>query len=598
MSKNNAEQFAEMLATHEGARRALGRLAESFKGDKADDRAVYREILSPVAERYGLELSFDEALGLGAGAHQLSDDELDAVAGGAGATIYQRLIAGVLTGVMVVGAVPAAAFAEEAQGSPDAGGEAIVQVDDQTTDAQAADQATDDAHAGDQATDDAQDDAEQAGEGAEDADGEDLLMDSDFTPVSFAATSSSSQGWAPADAQKMAKDTTTVTKTLSDVGKLFVGLGGGSANPSLVFSGADGLMGDLLNIMGLGGSTGPTLADVMDELKDIEGKLDRMDQKLTNTERDVDVLNARTLIRNANDLSSYCDSVEYMFSDESLARLGVGPCPENASDEERNAWIAEAVAAVKKADDEDTAGFIGYRYDMEQIRKLFTSVANAAKEPDTTNPIGAWDDYWETYYNWETEAWAPKQALRTQTATQISRAYTQLSVYLGIYNDDSADPAISQLAEDSLNHINSMSAGARPDQAYAKIAAGDPAFSHAVYSYTLQRYATSSMAPCYQCNYNSTGAAVQDSAINEYKGRLHGMSILDDLKLAGLVDPNYTPDSNTRGIAFQGEKSGGNWWVRTLNWDGSYNSVKSCNGSNPSGAIRGCGFLDLEFLPH
>ncbi|MDO4537846.1 MAG: hypothetical protein Q4B54_06750 [Coriobacteriales bacterium] len=582
MTKNNAEHFMEMLRTNEAARRALGRLAEGFAGDKADDRAVYEQILSPVAKQYGVDLSYEEAQNLEAGAHQLSDEELDAVAGGTGMTMYQHLIAGVLTGVMVVGAVPAAALAEEAQGGADAGGEAVVQVDDSSAEEGQADENTD-------------------------ADGEDLLADGGFQLVSFAETSSSSNGWASSDAKEVAKDVTTATKTMSDVGKLFVGLGSATTNPNLVFNGADGLMGDFLNIMGLGSTApGPTIADVMKELKDIEGKLDRMDQKLNNIENGVDIANARTLISSTNDLSTYCDTVENMFSDQSLAKLGVGPCPEGADEKARAAWLDEAVAAVKKADASDTAGFVGYRSDMNEIRSLFTDVANAAKEDMATNPIGSWDEYWENYYNWETEAYVPKQALRTQTATQISRAYALLAAYYHIYDDvDHNEPSVTQLAQDALNNINSLDPGVSPADLTLNDQAGNPisdwrnwgtlTYSHHVYSYTLQRYATRFQQWAYRCNYNATGAAVQDSAINEYKSRLHGMSIMDDLKFAGLLPEDYTPQSKELGIAYQGELSGGHWWARVLYWNGECHSLKTSGNDSDGrgGGIYGSEFVDL-----
>ncbi len=338
--------------------------------------------------------------------------------------------------------------------------------------------------------------------------------------------------------------------------------------------------------------TGKRKQDVIGELKTIEGKLGKMDHKLTDIELGVNIANARTLIRNVNNLSVYCDSVEAMFSDRSLAKLGIEPCPEGATGDVRNAWLNKAVAAVTKADNDHVIGFKGYQEDMNRIRELFTDVANAAKEDEATNPIGAWDAYWETYYNWETEAWAPKQALRTATAHQISRAYTQLGIHYGIYGDPDTEATISRLAQESLERVNSMDPGLSPADVVKRDYDASPTvniagkdrtmgllgigFDSPVWCYSMQRHSTGIYAARVACTYNRDGVAVQDAEIDEYLSRLHGMSVLDDLRLAGLVpDGIFIDTAMSRGFVFQGEQSRGNWWARTLNWDGSYGSYKA-----------------------
>lgn len=91
MSKTNVEQFRERVMLDADLREALRDAADAYEGDQLDDRAVFEMVLVPVAKSAGLDLDYDEALFAAQEGKELTDEELDFVAGGAG-SIYHMLM--------------------------------------------------------------------------------------------------------------------------------------------------------------------------------------------------------------------------------------------------------------------------------------------------------------------------------------------------------------------------------------------------------------------------------------------------------------------------------------------------------------------------
>ena len=88
MAKSDLVKFRELLNTDTAFQDKLRKAAESYTGEP-DDKAVFDNLLIPLAGEYGLSASYEEFveyLGafMGDGGSELSEDELAMVAGGKG----------------------------------------------------------------------------------------------------------------------------------------------------------------------------------------------------------------------------------------------------------------------------------------------------------------------------------------------------------------------------------------------------------------------------------------------------------------------------------------------------------------------------------
>ena len=84
MAQENVRKFEELLRTDEGLQAELRAAAEAFDGDPDDAKAVFDATLGKVAGGVGLAFSYEEGLAALASARELSDAELDGIAGGTG----------------------------------------------------------------------------------------------------------------------------------------------------------------------------------------------------------------------------------------------------------------------------------------------------------------------------------------------------------------------------------------------------------------------------------------------------------------------------------------------------------------------------------
>lgn len=129
MSKN-AEKFQQMLAQSEELRERIQGAAASYDGSKNDDRAAYEAIVVPVARSVGIELSYDEALEVVLDGYELTEDELEMIAGGAG-VLYHRLVSGAIAATLILGSVPMRAFAQDSSSGSTTTGAQVEQIVDQ-----------------------------------------------------------------------------------------------------------------------------------------------------------------------------------------------------------------------------------------------------------------------------------------------------------------------------------------------------------------------------------------------------------------------------------------------------------------------------------
>ena len=82
MSAENAEKFEELLRTDEGLQAELKAAADAYDGDAGDAKAIFDATLGKVAGGLGLAFTYEDALASFASARELTEAELDNLAGG------------------------------------------------------------------------------------------------------------------------------------------------------------------------------------------------------------------------------------------------------------------------------------------------------------------------------------------------------------------------------------------------------------------------------------------------------------------------------------------------------------------------------------
>ena len=83
MAIENVARFEELLREDEALKAKLDAATAAYAGDASDDKAVFEAIVAPLAEEAGLPFTYEEGK-KAYGQRELSDAELDSVAGGGG----------------------------------------------------------------------------------------------------------------------------------------------------------------------------------------------------------------------------------------------------------------------------------------------------------------------------------------------------------------------------------------------------------------------------------------------------------------------------------------------------------------------------------
>ena len=81
MAQENLAKLEEMLKADKDLQAKVNDLASAFEGDRADDKALFEATIGVMAAEAGLPVTHEEAVGA-VPEKELSDEELDAVAGG------------------------------------------------------------------------------------------------------------------------------------------------------------------------------------------------------------------------------------------------------------------------------------------------------------------------------------------------------------------------------------------------------------------------------------------------------------------------------------------------------------------------------------
>ncbi|MBE5900190.1 MAG: hypothetical protein E7279_11450 [Lachnospiraceae bacterium] len=242
-----------------------------------------------------------------------------------------------------------------------------------------------------------------------------------------------------------------------------------------------------------------------------------------------------------------------------LQQQGINAPAENATDAERQEYIGKLVSTMKEQQN-STPDLNSFDSIMSDLVSNYVLVAGELGKTKDFSPLSAFDSYWDTYFNWESQGYALKVAYRANSEFQIKRAYALIALYYNIGKDNTAVTyqKYGQLLSDALNSIEQSSPGISPQQvAGAHKVNPSPGDTDGETWWPLT-------CPCIELNldnglYSSTFDKRLDSIwmfspddnnddakemskkmptelMAKYAEKLHGKTLGEDLKLAGLYD--------------------------------------------------------------
>lgn len=571
-----------MVENDESLRERLQQAARECEGLTLDDRALFEAVVMPVAREAGIQISYEEAEAEAFEAHELSDDELEAVVGGAG-VVYQRIMGGILAMTMVFSTVPTRAIAEEAGGAgiqaadeqvaivaDDSNGDSA---DEQTTDAQTDDAqgamalteqisdftelATNDVVSA-QAADSTQDpeaDRQEAQAGTEayspdfsmsdialpqgvEATDEGLVLTGAATQaVEESATLSGALVDADAD-QDVDYDGSKlgyVDETANTVKKL------GSGVFDVIAAGASGYVKagvvgvqTLLKLIGVLGDNDTVTPELLSQIKRLNTLMQSMSKQLDENTKQT-YQNRLTIFDNAvGALSIECGTMETMYQ----KGYALAKQRNLLATADKNGGVDTVL--VKLMRDEDIKGnrdFRDFSMLMTSIRTNFETVTVECAKEGGSSPFYAFDSYWALFFNFDTQGYYLREAYRTNVMLQLKRAYSLLALYYGLPETldagKEAEPLTAAL-QAALKGIAAQPAGTSPEQALKRTGMASRIMQTPIHCYTSGRDYWHSKLWDYMRSIGPKELFTEDQA-KAYCDRLHGRTVAEDLRLAGFM---------------------------------------------------------------
>jgi len=255
-----------------------------------------------------------------------------------------------------------------------------------------------------------------------------------------------------------------------------------------------------------------------------------------------------------------------------LQQQGVNAPAENATDAERQEYIGKLIATIEEQQN-TTPDLKNFDSIMNDLINNYTLVTGELGKTKDFSPLTAFDSYWDTYFNWESQGYALKEAYRTNAQFQIKRAYALIALYYNIGTDNTAltYQKYGQLLSDALTAIEQNSAGISPQQvAGAHKVNPSPGDSdgtiwwpltcpwlelnidNGLYSSTFDKRLDSIWMFSPDDNNDDAkemSKKMPTELMAKYAEKLHGKTLMEDLKLAGLYE--YVPDNSgfeTKGL--------------------------------------------------
>ena len=350
---------------------------------------------------------------------------------------------------------------------------------------------------------------------------------------------------------------------------------------SAAISGVSGVL-KLFGIFGSGGGVSneqilmevqkvySAVQDVALDVKDLQGLTKAMSMELDETTMQAYRNGLQTFDNAMIALDTDAEIIQKMLVTGAtvLQQQGVNAPAEDATDAERQEYIGKLIATMKEqqGSNPDLNNFDGL---MTDLTNNYVLVAGELGKTNDFSPLKAYDNYWNMYFNWETQGYALREAYRGNAEFQVKRAYALIALYynIGTANTASTYEQYGTLLANALDAIENNGPGVSPQVVSDNIfpyASGymmetyDPEdtesfikkktyleYRQRVYSSTFGQTLSSInfvRGDLMDDMVKARDAMVPKGTVDKYIEKLHGRTVLEDLSLAG-VWPVYFYDT-------------------------------------------------------
>ncbi len=267
-----------------------------------------------------------------------------------------------------------------------------------------------------------------------------------------------------------------------------------------------------------------------------------------------------------NSMHANADVVQNMLTQGAIraAADGIEPPAEDCSPEEEyryNYDLVEYIEKLEAAGGYDNSAFKGFTKHMENLASDFTKVTGEVADPNRSGPVATYDKYWNLHFNYDTQGYYLRKSYRANIEYELKRAFGLLEIYYNVFAPATKGNYLSYNNDlwRALERLENQDAGTSPEEALSP------------WPYESRRYLLSGPVRCntfdktiesVKITYCASGNNVGTDALDEYVQRLHGRSVEDDLKLAGLWSDSWawkkgegSYDYSPHGLGFNGTGS-------------------------------------------
>ena len=246
-----------------------------------------------------------------------------------------------------------------------------------------------------------------------------------------------------------------------------------------------------------------------------------------------------------------------------LEQQGVYAPTEDASPEEAQEYNAKLIATIEEQQNTNP-DLKNFDTIMKDLINNYVLVAGELGKGKDFSPLTAYDSYWNTYFNWDSQGYALKVAYRSNAEFQVKRGYSMITLYYNIGTGDTAQTyeKYGTLFNNALASMSENKPGISPDDVansrhknreFNRQQTFDVQFANlyqtspwidinlegGLYSSTFDKH----LVNIYQVDgtkisdeiYNMSAQMPKEQVV-KYHEKMHGKTLRDELKLAGLYD--------------------------------------------------------------
>ena len=339
------------------------------------------------------------------------------------------------------------------------------------------------------------------------------------------------------------------------------------------------------------GSAGVTNEEIKEEIESLREDVAEL-RLLTSTM--FDELDKNTKQTYANGLQTFDNALFALNTNATLAEnlfqngyelakeKGLTIPAEGAPAEEEHAFNDELVALMKAEENAGNSKFRDFSQIITDLRQNFTAVAGELSKSPEFNPLTTYKEYWNTYFNYESQSWWLRQAYQANAEYQLKRSFSTLAVYYNI--GGTSGGTYDQIAKDLLTALTGMD-GVPLGPIPTEIKPHGRRIS--VYSSTLNRTITTVTLRLGSNPGNAGEPKFTVETLQRIVAKCHGRTIKEDMQLAGIwsddpwdrFDSGGTDASDYgHGLGFNTSGNTSKCYASLIDWKGNvYEKTQTYN---------------------